>query len=53
VKLQAEADEMSELAQAIPADVTNVRHDMFPKDMLQKLKRIEKLSKHLRRELTP
>jgi hypothetical protein len=44
---------MSELAQTIPVDMTSVRHDMFPKDMLQKLKRIEKLSKHRRRELTP
>ena len=52
-KLQADADEMSNLAQTIPADLTSLRHNMLPKDVLQKLKRIEKLSKHLRRELTP
>jgi hypothetical protein len=53
VKLQQEADELSQTAQTIPADVTSIRHAMLPKDILQKLKRIEKLSKHLRRELTP
>jgi hypothetical protein len=53
VKLQQEADELSKIAQTIPTDVTSVRHNMLPKDLLEKLKRIEKLSKHLRRELTP
>ena len=53
VKLQEEADELSQLAQTIPADMTSVRHNMLPKDMLEKLKRIEKLSKHVRSELTP
>lgn len=53
VKLQQEADELSKIAQTIPADVISVRHDMLPKDLLEKLKRIEKLSKHLHRELTP
>jgi hypothetical protein len=53
LKLQQEADELSKIAQTIPADVTSVRHDMLPKDLLEKLKRIEKLSKHLRSELTP
>jgi hypothetical protein len=53
VKLQQEADELSKIAQTIPADVTSVRHDMLPKDVLDKLKRIEKLSKHLRSELAP
>lgn len=53
VKLQQDADELSKLSQTIPADLTAVRHSMLPKDLLDKLKRIEKLSKHLRRELTP
>jgi hypothetical protein len=53
VKLQQDADELSQLAQTIPADVTSVRQSMFPKDLTQKLKRIEKLSKHLRGELAP
>ena len=53
MKLQQEADELSKLSQTIPADLVAVRHAMLPKDMLDKLKRIQKLSKHLRRELTP
>jgi hypothetical protein len=53
MRLQQEADELSKIAQTIPADVTSVRHDLLPKDLLEKLKRIEKLSKHLHRELTP
>jgi len=53
IKLQENADELSKLSQTIPADLTAVRHSTLPKDLLDKLKRIEKLSKHLRRELTP
>ena len=31
----------------------SVNHGLLPRDTLQKLKRIEKLSKHLRSELLP
>jgi hypothetical protein len=34
-------------------DVQSIEKGMFPKDVVQKLKQIEKLSKHLRGELTP
>ena len=49
---QREADELARVAQTVPADVTKVREGMLPKDAIEKLKQIEKLSKHLRSELT-
>lgn len=52
-QLQREADDLSRIAQTIPADVVSVRKGMLPKDTLGKLKQIEKLSKRLRAELSP
>jgi len=52
-QLQREARELLELAQTIPVDVQHVNQGLLPKDTVQKLKRIERLSKHLRGELTP
>ena len=49
--MQKEADDLARAAQTIPADVASVRKGMLPKDIIQKLKQIEKLSKHLRSEL--
>ena len=37
----------------IPADVASVRKGMLPKDVIDKLKQTEKLSKRLRTELIP
>ncbi len=51
--LQREADELSNLAQSIPADVKSTTQGLLSKDVLEKLKRIEKLSKHLRSEISP
>jgi hypothetical protein len=53
VKLQQEADDLARTAQTIPTDVAGVRQGTLPKDMIDKLKRIEKLSKRLRSELNP
>ena len=53
VKLQRDADDLARAAQTIPLDVANVRRGTLPKDTIQKLKEIEKLSKRLRSELTP
>jgi len=50
---QREADELARTAQTIPSDVASVRKGMLPKDVIEKLKQIEKLSKHLRSELNP
>jgi len=53
VQLQREADDLAREAQTIPIDLASVRKGALPKDTIRKLKQIEKLSKHLRNELTP
>jgi len=53
LQLQKEADDLARTAQSIPADLESVRKGMLPKDVIQKLKAIEKLSKRLRSELNP
>jgi len=53
VKLQQEADDLARTAQTIPGDVAGVRQGTMPKDIIEKLKRIEKVSKRLRSELNP
>ena len=50
---QRDADELARIAQTIPPDVFSVRKGMLPKDVIGKLKQIEKLSKHLRSQLNP
>jgi len=52
-QLQRDADDLARTAQTIPTDVASVRKGMLPKDVIAKLKQIEKLSKHLRSELVP
>ena len=53
VEVQREADVLARTAQSIPSDVANVSKGMLPKDVIEKLKQIEKLSKRLRVELNP
>jgi len=50
-QLQRDADELMALTQSIPADIDTVNRGLLPKDVADKLKRIEKLSKQLRKEL--
>lgn len=52
-KLQQDADDLARAAQTIPSDVASIRRGTLPKDTIQKLKEIEKLSKRLRSELNP
>ena len=52
-QLEREANVLARTAQTIPSDIANVRKGMMPKDVIEKLKQIEKLSKHLRGELNP
>ncbi len=49
-KLKQGAEELSALAQTIPSDVEQLGKGLVPKDFDSKLKRIEKLSKQLRRD---
>jgi hypothetical protein len=53
LQLQREARELSDLAKSLPADMNQVNHGLLPKDTIEKLKRIEKLSKHMKSELAP
>jgi hypothetical protein len=50
--LQREANEMAKLSAGIPEQVALVGKGQLPKDLADQLKRIEKLSKHLRSEIS-
>jgi hypothetical protein len=50
-KVRREADELAKLAAGVPPDVIRLQGGLLPKDVINNLKRIEKLSKQLRREL--
>lgn len=52
-KLKSDSDEMMVLSQSIHSGIDKVQKGMFPKDLIEKLKQMEKLSKRLRNELTP
>jgi len=52
-KLRHDADELAALAQSIPPEVDQTTKGILPKDLSEKLKRIEKLAKQLRSQLTP
>jgi len=52
-RLHDEAAELARLSVAIPAQVDQVNRGQIPKDLAERLKRIEKLAKHLRSEINP
>jgi len=52
-QLEREAEELVRLAQSVRPDVERLRQGMLPKDVVEKLKRIEKLSKQLRGQISP
>ena len=52
VEVKHEAEELAKLAQEIPSDVEQANKGVVHKDLNDRLKRIEKLSKRLRRELS-
>jgi len=51
--MQAQARELSAIAQTIPSAVSQLNQGILARDMNEKLKRIEKLSKTLHSELNP
>jgi hypothetical protein len=51
--LQREAQELLELSQSLQIDIESLNHGLRPKDTIEKLKRIQKLAKHLRSEIGP
>jgi hypothetical protein len=52
-KLKHDADELAALAGSVPSAVDQTTKGVLPKDLSEKLKRIEKLAKHLRSEINP
>jgi hypothetical protein len=52
VQLQKDAKELAELCVSIPSDMDGVKQGLLSQDVLEKLKRVEKLSKHVREQLT-
>jgi hypothetical protein len=52
-KVKSDADDLVILSQSIHSGVDSVGKCMLPKDLIDKLKQMEKLSKRLRSELTP
>ncbi len=48
LELQRKAKELLELSQSLQPDMESLNHGILPKDTIEKLKRIEKLSKRLR-----
>jgi hypothetical protein len=52
-QLQREARELLELSQSSQLDIESVNRGLHPKDTIEKLKRIQKLAKHLRGEIEP
>ena len=52
LQLQKDAKELSDLCASVPPDLDGVKQGVLPKDVLEKLKRVEKLSKRVREELT-
>ncbi len=51
-KLKHDADELASLAQSIPSSLDQTRKGMLPKDLIERLKRIEKLAKQLRSQVS-
>jgi hypothetical protein len=52
-RVKSDADELVILSQSIHSGIDSVGKGMLPKDLIDKLKQMEKLSKRLRGELTP
>ena len=52
-ELQQEVQELSSLAQDLTQNIDAVNRGLLPKDTVDKLKRVEKLAKRLRKEIAP
>jgi hypothetical protein len=52
-KVKSDADELVILSQSVHSGIDDVGKGMLPKDLIEKLKQMEKLSKRLRNELAP
>ena len=52
-QMKQEAEELKKLADGVPPQIEMVTKNQYPKDLSDNLKRIERLAKHLRSEVTP
>lgn len=52
-QLKQEADELMKLADTVPAQIEEVALGQIPKDLNDRLRRIEKLAKRLRSHIAP
>ena len=52
LQFQKDAKELAELCDSIPGEMNGVNQGLVSKDLLEKLKRVEKLSKRVREQLT-
>jgi hypothetical protein len=50
-KAQKRAQELAKLADQLPDDIHQVSQNVLPKDLIPKLKKIEKLAKQLRKQV--
>ncbi len=51
-KIKSEANELAKLAQTVPSEINQVGYGAVSKDLSENLKKIEKLSKQLRHDLS-
>jgi hypothetical protein len=51
-RVRQQASELADLSRTVPLEVESSLHGVLPKDLNQKLKKIEKLSKQLRSEIS-
>jgi hypothetical protein len=52
-QVNAETQELRRLAEGLPPQIDQVAKGQLPKDLAENLKKIEKLAKHIRGEITP
>jgi len=52
LQLQKDANELSELCASVPNDLAGVNQGLLSQDVVERLKRMEKLSKRVREQLT-
>jgi hypothetical protein len=52
LQLQKDAKELAELCASVASDMDGVKQGLLSKDVLEKLKRVERLSKRVREQLT-
>src|SRR5579862_3987767 len=51
-QIQTDAKELADLCALVTTDMDSVKHGLLPKDFTEKLKRMERLSKRMRENLT-